>query len=105
MQIIDRYLASVRSCLPEAQREDIINELSDNLYSQVEDQEAGLGRSLTDVEIEAMLKQHGHPLVVAARYRQDQQNLSFGREIIGSVLFPFYLKVLKFNLGITTVIM
>jgi hypothetical protein len=102
MQLVDRYLASVRSALPEAQRDDIINELSDNLYSQIEDQEASLDRSLTDAEVEAMLKQHGHPMVVAGRYRQDQRNLSFGREIIGSVLFPFYIKVLKFNLGITT---
>jgi hypothetical protein len=105
MPHLDRYLASVRSALPEAQRDDIINELSENLRSQIEDRESELDRPLTDSEIDAMLKKHGHPLIVAARYNQDQRSLSFGREIIGSVLFPFYLKVLKFNLGITSITM
>ena len=90
MSLLDRYLASVRSALPEAQRDDIINELSENLRSQIEDQESSLGRPLTDAEVDAMLKQHGHPLIVAARYHQEQRSLSFGREIIGPVLFPFY---------------
>jgi hypothetical protein len=105
MQLLDRYLSSIRSCLPEAQREDIIDELSVNLHSQIEDQEAELGRPLTDGEVEAILKQHGHPLIVAGRYRQDQRNLSFGHEIVGPTLFPFYIRVLMFNLGITSVIM
>ncbi len=104
MPLLDRYLASVRSALPEAQRDDIINELSENLRSQIDDREAEQNRSLTDAEIESILKQHGHPLVVAARYRQDNRSLTFGRELIGPALFPFYLRVLKFNLGITTLI-
>src|SRR5258707_10336778 len=105
MQLLDRYLSSIRSCLPEAQRDDIINELSENLHSQIEDQETELGRPLTDAEVEAILKRHGHPLIVASRYRQDPRTLSFGREIVGSTLFPFYIRVLKFNLGITSLIM
>ena len=105
MELLNRYLESVRNCLPDAQRDDIISELSENLRSQIEDQEAGLGRRLTAAEVEAILKQHGHPLIVASRYRQDQRNLSFGREIIGPALFPFYLRVLKYNLGLTTLIL
>jgi hypothetical protein len=105
MELLDRYLNAVRSCLPEAQRDDIINELSENLRSQIEDQEASLGRPLTEAEVEAILKQHGHPLLVAGRFRQDQRSLAFGHEIIGPTLFPFYLRVLKFNLGITTLIL
>jgi hypothetical protein len=101
MEILDRYLASVRSALPEAQRDDIINELSENLRSQIEDRESELGRPLTGAEVEAILKQHGHPMIVAGRYRQDDRSVSFGRELIGPTLFPFYLRVLKFNLGIT----
>jgi hypothetical protein len=104
MSLLDRYLASVRSALPEAQRDDIVNELSENLRSQIEDQESSLGRPLTDAELDAMLKKHGHPLIVAARYHLEQRSLSFGREIVGPVLFPFYLKVLKFNLGITSIV-
>ena len=55
--------------------------------------------------MEAILKQHGHPLVVASRYRQEQRNVSFGRQIIGPALFPFYIRVLKFNLRLTSVIL
>jgi hypothetical protein len=105
MELLERYLNAVGSCLPEAQRDDIINELSENLRAQIEDQEAGLGRRLAEAEVEAMLKQHGHPLLVASRFRQDQRSLTFGHEIIGPTLFPFYLRVLKFNLGITTLIL
>jgi hypothetical protein len=102
MDILNSYLNAVRSCLPDVQRDDIINELSENLHSEIEDQQASLGRPLTDAEIEAILKQHGHPFVVAGRYREDQRSLSFGREIIGPALFPFYVRVLLFNLGITS---
>jgi len=77
MELLDRYLNAVRSCLPEAQRDDIINELSENLRSQIEDQEASLGRPLTEAEVEAILKRHGHPLLVAGRFRQDQRSLAF----------------------------
>jgi hypothetical protein len=104
MEILDRYLAAVRSALPEAQRDDIINELSENLRSQMEDRESELDRPLTDAEVEAILKQHGHPMIVAGRYREDNRSVSFGRQLIGPTLFPFYMRVLKFNLGITGVI-
>ena len=105
MRIVDRYLQSVKSCLPPGQADDIIMELSENISSQIEDKEGELGRPLAEAEIEAILKQHGHPLVVASRYRQEQRNVSFGRQIIGPALFPFYLRVLKFNLGLTSVIL
>jgi hypothetical protein len=101
MELLDQYLKSVRSCLPAAQRDDIINELSENLRAQVEDKEDTLGRPLNEGEVEAILKQHGHPLVVASRYRQDQRSVAFGPQIIGPVLFPFYIRVLEFNLGLT----
>jgi hypothetical protein len=105
MEIVDQYLKSVRSCLPEAQRDDIANELSENIHSQIEDKEAELGRALQEAEVEAILKHHGHPLLVASRYRQDQRSVAFGRQWIGPVLFPFYMKVLCFNLGITALVM
>ena len=105
MQIVDRYLQSVKTCLPAAQAEDIIKELSENISAQIEDKEGDLNRPLTEAEVEAILKQHGHPLVVASRYRQEQRNVSFGRQIIGPALFPFYIRVLKFNLGLTSVVL
>lgn len=105
MELLDRYLKAVGRCLPGTQRDDIIKELSENIRSQVEDQEAELGRPLNEPEVEALLKQHGHPMFVAARYRQDQRSLSFGRQLIGPVLFPFYAKVLSFNVGVTCVVL
>src|ERR1700720_761400 len=105
MQIIDGYLHSVKKCLPAGQADDIIKELSENISSQIEDKEGELNRPLTEAEIEAILKQHGHPLVVASRYRQEQRSVSFGRQIIGPALFPFYIRVLKFNLGLTSVVL
>ena len=47
MQIIDGYLHSVKKCLPAAQADDIIKELSENIFSQIEDKESELDRSLT----------------------------------------------------------
>jgi hypothetical protein len=105
MQILDGYLHSVKKCLPAAQADDIIKELSENIHAQIEDKESELHRSLSDSEVEAILKQHGHPLLVASRYRQEQRNVSFGKQIIGPALFPFYIRVLKFNLGLTAVIL
>jgi hypothetical protein len=105
MQIVDRYLQSVKTCLQTAQADDIIKELSENIYAQIEDKESELQRSLTEAEIETILKQHGHPLVVASRYRQEQRSVSFGRQIIGPALFPFYIRVLQFNLGLTSLVL
>jgi len=101
MKIIDHYLKTLRSGLPEAQSEDIVKELSESIYSEIEEQEAQLGRSLSDPEVEALLRQRGNPLVLASRYRQDNRSLSLGRQIIGPTFFPYYTKVLTFNLGIT----
>jgi hypothetical protein len=91
MELIDRYLQAVRGCLPKAQREDIIRELSDDLRSQVEDREEALGRPLTAEEEAAILRQFGHPMLLASRYRPKQQ-------LIGAAIFPFYWFVLKISL-------
>lgn len=48
MQIVDRYLESVKDCLPKTEADDIIKELSENISSQIEDKEGELARPLTD---------------------------------------------------------
>jgi hypothetical protein len=103
--ILEKYLSSVRNCLPEAQRDDIVRELSENLHAQIEDKETELGRPLHDAEIEEILKQHGHPMVVASRYNLEKRSVAFGPELVGPVVFPFYIRVLKFNLGISAVVL
>jgi hypothetical protein len=102
--LVDRYLRAVKEQLPRAQQDDVINELSENLRSQIEDQEEALGRPLAADEEAAILKRFGNPMVVAARYRGDTRSVSFGRQLIGPELFPTYLKVLTVNVAITLIV-
>jgi len=88
MELLDRYLQAVRFWLPKAQQQDIIAELSEDLRSQVEEKETALGRSLSEAELEAILKQRGRPVLVANRYLPQAS-------LIGPVLFPIYTFVLK----------
>jgi len=101
MDLVDSYVKAVAKALPEGQRDDIIGELSEDIRSEMEDKQQELGRPLTEEEQEGLLRQRGNPLLLAARYRQDQRSVAFGKQIIGPVLFPFYIKVLSFNLGLT----
>ncbi len=101
MDLVDSYMRAVAKALPEAQREDVIGELSEDIRSEMEDKQKELGRPLTEEEQEGLLRQRGNPLLLAARYRQEHRSVAFGRQIIGPVLFPFYIKVLSFNLGLT----
>lgn len=83
MELLDRYLRAVRFWLPRAQQDDIAAELSDDLRSQVSEEERRLGRRLNDAEIASILKQRGRPLLVASRYLPQQY-------LIGPLLFPVY---------------
>ena len=103
MTLVDRYLRAVRDHLPRAQQDDIINELSDNLQSRIEDEAAARGRPLSEDEEAAILKEFGHPMAVAARYRGDERSVTFGRRLIGPELFPTYMKVLATNVAITLI--
>jgi hypothetical protein len=84
----ERYLHAVRWALPAAKAEDIVAELRDVLATRQEDREQELGRPLTTDETSALLKDFGHPLVVAASYRRRQW-------LIGPDVFPFYFFVAR----------
>jgi len=101
MDILESYLGAVKRCLPRAQSDDIIKELSDELRSQIDEQQSSLGRPFNDEEMMAFFKQQGDPMTVARRYRQDHHSLSLGWELIGPELFPTYLMFLSFNLTLT----
>src|SRR6267154_3387318 len=88
MDLVDRYLQAVKFWLPKKQKNDIIAELSEDLRSHIEDREAELGHELNDSEIAALLKQHGRPVLVANRFLPQES-------LIGPVLFPIYVFVLK----------
>lgn len=88
MDLIERYLQAVQFWLPKEQKDDIIAELSEDLHAQIEERESALGRTLQEPEIEAILKQRGRPVLVANRFLPQQH-------LIGPVLFPIYVFVLK----------
>ena len=82
MDLIERYLAAAARNLPGQLAADITAELRDVLLSRVEEQEATLGRPIDRAELEKILIDFGHPLVVAGRYRKVQH-------LIGPAVFPF----------------
>jgi len=88
MDLVNRYLQAVKFWLPAKQKDDIVSELAEDIRSQVEEQESALGRKLNEAEVSAILKHHGRPLLVASHYLPQ-------RHLIGPVLFPIYLFVLK----------
>ncbi|GAA0644538.1 hypothetical protein [Brevundimonas lenta] len=98
MDMIDRYLAAVAAQLPQDERADITAELRDLILSRFEAKEEELGRALTEDEQEAILREIGHPLVVAARYRKGPDSL------VGPELFPYWLFGVKAGLLVLLVV-
>jgi hypothetical protein len=92
MEVLERYLQAVRYWLPVPQRDDIVAELSEDIRSEVEEQEAASGQALEAGALEALLRKRGHPMWVAERY------LPAGH-LIGPALLPIYGKVVKVSLG------
>src|SRR5438552_1241884 len=87
MDLVERYVHAVSFWLPRAQQADIVAELSEDIHSQIDEQEAKVGRKLNESEVESILKQRGRPVLVANRYRPQQY-------LIGPALFPVYRIVL-----------
>lgn len=98
MDLVEQYLNAVAAQLPQAERADIIAELRDLILSRIEDREEAMGRSLDPGEIEAILREVGHPLVVAARYRKGPDSL------IGPDLFPYWLFAAKAGLIVLAIV-
>jgi hypothetical protein len=94
MDLVERYLKAVAAQLPKETREDIVAELRDDIMGRIEDLEGRLGRAPTDDEVEALLREVGHPLTVAARYRSGPQAL------IGPELYPWWLFAVKVGLAV-----
>jgi hypothetical protein len=94
MDLVDRYLQQVRRYLPAKDQDDIINELKDDILSEVADQETHLGRPVTEAEMVNLLKHRGHPFLLAQQYRPKQYLL------IGPGMLPFYWQTLKASLAL-----
>jgi hypothetical protein len=86
--LLDRYLYAVSRYLPAQRQNDLLTELAANLHSEIEDKAAALGRPLTEDEQADVLRRHGHPILVAARYQPH-------RSLIGPEIFPFYWFTVK----------
>lgn len=87
MELIDRYVYAVTRRLPAQQRADIEQELrgliEDMLAKETKSGQTG------NKAVESVLKELGHPALLAARYRGVEQHL------IGPSLFHLYTLVLK----------
>jgi hypothetical protein len=94
-ELLDRYIHSMKMGLPPDKMDDIAAEIRSNLQSLVEDQALQLGRELRPDEVSTILTQHGHPMVVASRYRDRP-----GRGLISPDLFPFYWFTLRAIFGL-----
>lgn len=88
MDLIDRYLNAVGFWLPKDRKADILRELAEDIRSEAEEKESGLGRSLTEPEVDALLKSRGRPFEMAGRFLP-------GRHLIGPTFFPMYVFALK----------
>jgi len=84
-ELLDRYIHSVKTLLPPDKADDIAAEISSNLQSLVEDRTMDLGRELQPDEVSAILKQHGHPSIVAGKYR-DQPAWGFRSGVFSALL-------------------
>ncbi len=93
MNLVDRYVAAIRRSLPRNRAADISAELHDLIATRIEDREASLGRPMDEYEAKSLLRDFGHPWVVAARYWKQQY-------LIGPDVFPFYLSVLRIVLAV-----
>jgi hypothetical protein len=89
-ELLDRYVHAMKMLLPADKMDDLAAEISSNLQSLVEDKAMQLGRDLSPDELSAILKQHGHPVLVACRYRDRAT-----RGLISPELFPFYWFTLR----------
>ncbi len=85
MDMLEDYLRAVSRLLPKLKREDIIAELRDEILTRIEAREEDLDRKLTPDESEDLLRDFGHPIVVAARYREGPQYC------VGPALYPFWM--------------
>jgi hypothetical protein len=81
--LLERYLQAVGRYLPEGRRADILAELGANLREEMDDREEMLGRPLHEDQVVEVLKKHGEPVMVAARYSNSQP-------LIGKEVAPFY---------------
>jgi len=91
--LMERYLAAVERRLPKEQAKDIVAELREAIGSKIEANEEGLGRAANADEVAAVLKEFGHPVVVATRYSGQDY-------LIGPNLYPWFWDAQRTGVGL-----
>jgi len=94
MQMVNNYLDNVESHLPDKIKEEIRGELEASIFGEIDDKEAELERKLEQAELQSILKQMGHPRIVASSFLPNQQ-------LINSRAFPAFKQALQIALFIT----
>jgi len=97
LRSVDHYLYLVKAFLPKAERDDIAEELAEDIRSEIEDREAELGQPLDKHELAAVLRKRGHPIAVADHFLPQEY-------LIGPAWFPVYRFALKAVLLILAVV-
>jgi hypothetical protein len=88
MNLLERYLQAVGQYLPIQTREDVLAELRVNLQAEMDARLEEKEGPLTESEVAAIVKAHGRPMLVAARYMPQHY-------LIGPEVFPIYLLTLR----------
>jgi hypothetical protein len=95
--LVPRYLAAVERRLPKEEAKDIIAELKEAIASKVEAKEAQFGRAAEADDVATVLKDFGHPVVVASRYS--------GRDhLIGPQLYPWFWDAQRVGVGLVFIV-
>lgn len=97
MELVERYLQSVRFLLPRRQRDDVHRELSAEIQDAIEEHESVVGRPLDAAEMTAVLQRFGHPLTLALRYQPP-------RVLVGPETFPVFWFAVRVVLAILAVV-
>ena len=96
-ELVTRYLASIRRRLPAASALDVSAELREAILSAIEAKEDKLGRAASPDEVGQVLKEFGHPVLVAARY-------GGGDYVIGPKYYPWFWYVQRIAVGLALAI-
>jgi hypothetical protein len=88
MNLLERYLQAVGQYLAPETRDDVLAELRVNLQAEMDARAEEKEGPLTESDAAAILKAHGRPMLVAARYMPQHY-------LIGPEVFPFYLLTLR----------
>lgn len=96
-ELVTRYLTAVERRLPCDNLIDVMAELREAIGAQIEAKEDALGRRLTADEIAGVLKDFGHPVMVASRYAGNDH-------LIGPGYYPWFWHVQRMVVGLALVV-